>query len=187
MRLLVVRHGETRFNAEHRYLGALDPDLNAKGIAQALDLHAALPMHLDVLICSPLARARQTADLVCKGRGMEPIVDVAFRERHVGVFEGLTQDEARTRFPDLWARNITRVWDEAPIGGESIAAVVDRVTQALRRLAQDHADRTVALVAHGFVAKVIRAASMADYSDFFAWQLPNGAVFEVDLDPDRLA
>lgn len=181
MKLLVVRHGETRFNAENRYLGALDPDLNAKGVSQALDLHTVLPTKLDALICSPLARAQQTAELVCKGRGMEPIIDAAFRERHVGVFEGLTQEEASTRFPDLWARNITRVWDDAPRGGESIAAVVERVTRALRRIANDPPGDVVALVAHGFVAKVVRAASGVGYGDFFAWQLANGAVLEVEL------
>lgn len=94
MKLLVVRHGETAFNAEKRYLGALDPPLNAHGIAQAHSLRNALPPTLDRLVCSPLLRARQTAEIVCKDRSLTLSIDAAFRERNVGVFEGLTQQVA---------------------------------------------------------------------------------------------
>ncbi len=110
-----------------------------------------------------------------------PSVNTAFRERHVGVFEGLTQMEAQTRFPDLWAQNITRQWHAAPTGGETIAEVVERVTAGLRGLSEHHRGKTVALVAHGFVAKVIRAVGQAGFDDFFEWQLANGAVYEISL------
>ena len=99
MKLLLVRHGETHFNAEHRYLGALDPELNAKGLSQARDLHSVLPVNLDAIVCSPLRRARQTAEILCRSRGFTPKLNDAFRERNVGVFEGLTQEEARIQFP----------------------------------------------------------------------------------------
>ena len=184
MRLLVARHGETQFNAEHRYLGALDPELNMRGELQAIALRSALPEKLDTVVCSPLRRALRTAEIVCQGRELVPVVCEAFRERNVGVFEGLTQQEARFRFPELWAQNVTRQWHAAPTSGESIAAVVDRVSSGLTSLAEKHAGDVVALVAHGFVAKVIRAVSFAGFADFFEWQLANGDVFEVALQPD---
>lgn len=185
-RLLVVRHGQTPFNAEHRYLGALDPDLNAQGIAQAKALRETLPAQLDAVLCSPLRRARQTAEIICEGRGWVPHLHDAFRERHVGVFEGLTQKEAQTRYPDLWVQNITRQWHAAPAGGETIADVVERVSHGLQDIAEQHKDQTVVLVAHGFVAKVIRAVNQAGFDDFFDWQLGNGAVLELCISGARL-
>lgn len=158
MHLFLVRHGQTQYNAERRYLGALDPELNATGVLQATDLRAVLPPALDAIVCSPLRRAR-----------------------HVGVFEGLTQMEAQLQFPELWAHNITRQWHSAPTGGETIAEVVERVTAGLRVLSVQYAGKHVALVAHGFVAKVLRAVSLTGFGDFFDWQLENGAVLELCL------
>lgn len=178
-RILVVRHGQTQFNAEHRYLGALDPELNGHGIDQARALRESLPRQLDAVLCSPLRRAWQTAEIFCDGRDWTPQIHADFRERHVGVFEGLTQIEARTLHPDLWAQNITRQWHAAPTGGETIAEVVDRVSHGLKVIAEQHKGQTVVLVAHGFVAKVIRAVNHAGFDDFFEWQLENGAVLEL--------
>lgn len=133
------------------------------------------------LLSSPLLRARQSAALVADELGLPVTLVPAFRERHVGVFEGLTQQEARERYPALWARNITRRWAEAPPGGESLDAVIARVGQGLAELAQSGHQERVLLVAHGVVAKVIRALTMAGFDDFFEWQLANGAVLEVSL------
>jgi len=181
MKLLVVRHGETQFNAEHRYLGVLDPELNARGVSQANGLHAVLPVNLDAVVCSPLRRARQTADILCQSRGCRPKLNDAFRERNVGVFEGLTQEEARTQFPELWVQNVTRSWAGAPTGGETINEVVERVAEGLNGLYASYAGKVVALVAHGFVAKVARAVSQEGFQDFFEWQLANGAVCELTM------
>ena len=181
MHLFIVRHGQTDFNAEHRYLGALDPALNGLGVAQANALHAVLPASIDTIVCSPLRRARQTADVVCRLRGLTPAVNPAFRERHVGVFEGLTQQEAQSRYPELWVDNITRQWGRAPTGGETIVEVIDRVATGLRNLSEQYAYKHVALIAHGFVAKVARALTGPGFGDFFDWQLGNGAVYEAVL------
>ena len=181
MQLFIVRHGQTDFNAEHRYLGALDPALNSVGLAQAHALHAVLPESIETVVCSPLFRARQTADVVCRLRGLTPVINPAFRERHVGVFEGLTQQEAQTRHPDLWRDNITRQWRRAPTGGETIVEVIDRVALGLQQLSKQFARRRVALIAHGFVAKVARALTGPGFGDFFEWQLDNGAVYETAL------
>jgi len=181
MKLLVVRHGETQFNAEGRYLGASDPELNATGISQARALNAVLPAAPIAVVCSPLRRARQTAKIVCQGRNIEPSVNEAFRERNVGVFEGLTQEEAKVLFPELWAQNVTRLWERAPEGGETIAEVAERVVDGLRQLYERYQGKVVVLVAHGFVAKVARAVTEAGFDDFFEWQLANGAVCELAL------
>jgi broad specificity phosphatase PhoE len=191
MRLLVARHGETQFNAEGRYLGSLDPPLTLRGTAQAAALSELLPQVVDEIVCSPLMRARQTAEILCARRGLRLSILEAFRERDVGAFDGLTPAEAAARYPSQWAQNVTRRWSMAPPGGESIAAVVERIHAGLGALLAQSSGETVVLVAHGFVAKVIRGLEDPGKHDFFDWQLPNGGVLEIALDvkrgPDALA
>ncbi|MCO8171441.1 histidine phosphatase family protein [Pseudomonas sp. 21LCFQ02] len=180
LQLYVVRHGQTWANREGRYLGALDAELTEDGRQQAEALRNALPAQIDVLVSSPLLRARQTAEILNQSLNLPLVVDKHFRERNVGVFEGLTQAEARTRYPQLWARNITRQWQQAPDGGETIAEVVERVRLGLNGLVERHAGSTVVLVAHGFVGKTVRALVRGDFSDFFDWQLENGQLLALE-------
>jgi probable phosphoglycerate mutase len=91
----------------------------------------------------------------------------------------VTQAEARERYPELWARNITRRWTAAPPEGESLDAVIARVSLGLTTLAEEAQGERVLLVAHGVVAKVIRALTTTGFSDFFDWQLPNGGCLVV--------
>ncbi|MDE1194204.1 MAG: histidine phosphatase family protein [Pseudomonas sp.] len=174
MRLYMVRHGQTQANAEQRYLGSLDPELNASGREQAAALSLELPDSIDLIAVSPLRRARQTAEILNYRAHLPLQVVDAFRERNVGVFEGLTQAEAQQLYPELWRQNITRQWDASPPDGESISQVVARVHQGLVTLAEEGATQNVLLVGHGFVAKTVRALVRQDFSDLFDWQLGNG-------------
>ncbi|KTC09200.1 histidine phosphatase family protein [Pseudomonas viridiflava] len=174
MHLYIARHGETWANVEHRYLGALDPELTERGRRQAEMLREHLPEGIDTLVVSPRLRAVQTAIILNEHLKLSPVITDCFKERDVGVCEGLTQSEARERYPQLWSQNITRHWDAGPTDGESISDVVKRVQQGLVELDSIYRDKTVLLVAHGFVAKVIRALAKGDFSDFYEWQLSNG-------------
>lgn len=182
MQLYVVRHGETRANAEGRYQGSLDIDLNERGLLQARALRAKLPVQIDAVVVSPLRRAQQTAAIVFADDGLALHTLDAFRERGVGVFEGLTQAEAAQRYPERWAQNITRQWALAPTDGESISQFVERIRVGLNELLVSHGQQVVVLVAHGVVAKAIRALVRDDFSDFFDWQLRNGEVLSLKVD-----
>lgn len=184
MELVVIRHGETQANAEGRYQGALDIGLNDDGVRQISRLAekvAVTEPPFDRLLASPLLRTRESAAILSRQLGLPVELVPAFRERDVGQFEGLTQVEARTRYPELWARNITRRWADAPPGGETIDEVIARVSQGLTELASTMQGERILLVAHGVVAKVIRAVSIAGFDDFFEWQLPNGGMLSVRL------
>lgn len=89
MDLYIVRHGETWANAEHRYLGSLDPSLTERGREQAQELRASLPHALDTLVVSPLLRAMETACILNEKLKLPTRTMDCFRERDVGVFEGL--------------------------------------------------------------------------------------------------
>jgi len=174
MRLYLVRHGQTQANAEHRYLGSLDPELTETGREQAAALRLELPQAIDAIVVSPLRRARQTADIINYRLNRPVQINEAFRERNVGVFEGLNRSEARLLYPDLWQQNITRHWHIGPPNGESIAQTAQRVHQGLVGLVNAAPGQDLLLVGHGFVSKTVRALLRQDFSDFFDWQLGNG-------------
>ncbi|WP_455924493.1 histidine phosphatase family protein [Pseudomonas putida] len=180
MDLYVVRHGETWANAEQRYLGSLDPSLTARGREQAKALAANMPPGLDALVVSPRLRAMETARILNESLVLPVQITDCFRERHVGVFEGLTQADAKQLYPQLWSRNITRQWGLAPNGGESILDVVERVRGGLIDLESRYSSKRILLVAHGFVAKTIRALARSDFSDFYTWQLSNGGMLTLE-------
>lgn len=187
MELVVIRHAETQANAEGRYQGALDIGLNDDGVRQISCLAekvAVAQQPFDRLLASPLLRTRESAAILSRQLGLHVELVSAFRERDVGLFEGLTQAEARDRYPELWARNITRRWADAPPGGETIDEVIARVSQGLTELVSTMQGERILLVAHGVVAKVIRAVTIAGFDDFFEWQLPNGGMLSVRLSLD---
>ncbi len=179
MKLLVTRHGETDFNVQRRYAGLTDVPLNARGMEQAQQLAQRLAdQSLDVIVVSPLTRARQTAEAVQLLHPETPLVVMEdFAERHLGVYEGLTGEEARQRYPELWARYCTRQTDDAPDGGETIRQLDERVARGLTKLKEAYAGKTVLLVCHGGVSKVInRQMTGLCYEDMYDFVLGNGEV-----------
>jgi probable phosphoglycerate mutase len=166
--LLLIRHGETAWNAERRLQGHLDIALNAEGERQAAALARALANEpLDAIFSSDLQRAWQTAHAVAAPRDMPIIVDPGLRERCFGAFEGLLYDDIQSRFPDAHAAWKARAPAVRYPAGQHVAETLDeffaRVAGALARLLQDRAYRKVALVTHGGVLDCIyRMANRLD-------------------------
>jgi probable phosphoglycerate mutase len=154
--ILLIRHGETAWNAAKRLQGHLDIALNAEGERQAALLGAALaPERIDHIISSDLQRARQTAEAIARGRGATVGLDPALRERCYGGFEGLLYSEIAARFPiefAAWqARDVDGVLPPGANQGETFRGFFDRVTGAIAAHAAKHPGQTLALVAHGGV------------------------------------
>ncbi|MCS0629450.1 histidine phosphatase family protein [Telluria mixta] len=154
--ILLIRHGETAWNAERRLQGHLDIPLNDEGERQAALLAGALAGEpLDLIIASDLRRAHQTAQAVADRRGLTVAIDPALRERGYGGFEGLLYSEIEERFPREFAAWQARDVDaQLPPGrnvGESFRSFFDRATGAILALAVENPGKTIALVAHGGV------------------------------------
>ncbi|AXK45304.1 histidine phosphatase family protein [Brachybacterium saurashtrense] len=148
-RLVLVRHGQTDYNREGRLQGQVDIPLNEAGLRQAASLApvvAADPP--DVLIASPLLRARETARVISRDTDLEVRTDEAFLERGFGQWEGLRGEEIRRRWPDEHAD-----WRaHRPVlglGVEDRPEVAARVASACRTLMENHPGGTVMVVAHG--------------------------------------
>lgn len=154
--LLLVRHGETAWNAEHRIQGHLDIPLSPHGIRQAAQLAERLANEpIDAIYSSQLARAWLTAEAVAGRTGATLTAEARLCERCFGIFEGLTLDEIATRHPERF-----RQWRErdprwAIEGGESGQQLIDRVLAALHEIVERHRGATVLVVSHGGVLDVV--------------------------------
>jgi len=150
--LILIRHGETLWNTERRMQGQLDSPLTGRGLWQAQQLGARLKsLPFTSLYSSDLPRAHLTAQNIAESTGHAIVTDRRLRERHFGVFEGLTQREMEAHAPDAYQRFMSRDPHYAVPGGESPAAFFARCCAALEELAARHAGETIAVVTHGLV------------------------------------
>src|SRR3954449_5504484 len=141
--LLLVRHGETDWNAEGRLQGHTDRPLNEHGRRQAKELADRLAgEEVDAIYASDLARARESGEIVGERLGLPVVIDADLREKNWGNWEGLTGDE--------------RVHVE--FEGESTIAHRDRVMRAVDRIVERHPEQRVVVVTHGGSLRRIQAA-----------------------------
>ena len=154
--ILLVRHGETDWNREHRWQGHADPPLNQLGRDQARALAARLgETPLDAIYSSDLARARETAEIVAASMGLDVVADPALREIDVGEWRGLTTPEIELRFPDGFRRHVDGGdgWEL----GETHAAMSARIVGAVTRVAAAHPGGRLLCVLHGGVIRALLA------------------------------
>jgi probable phosphoglycerate mutase len=155
--ILLIRHGETAWNAVRRLQGHIDIPLNEEGERQAAALARALSGEaLDAIISSDLQRAMQTAHAVAAGHGGVKLqTDAQLRERAYGVFEGMLYHDVEQQYPNdfaLWqARDIDAVMPAGERVAESFRQFYQRAIAGLRHWAERHAGQTIAVVAHGGV------------------------------------
>ncbi|MCU1484743.1 MAG: fructose-2,6-bisphosphatase [Actinomycetia bacterium] len=142
-RLLLVRHGESEWNASGRWQGWADPPLSELGQLQA-QVAAKGVGAMDAIVASDLQRASATAEIIAGELGVGPvIVDAALRERDAGPWEGMTRHEIEAAYPGFIESG------ERPEGYEDDESVLDRVVPALRTL--EAAGESVLVVTHGGV------------------------------------
>jgi probable phosphoglycerate mutase len=151
-RICFARHGETDWNAERRMQGHIDIPLNSNGQAQAKLLAQSLQHAghtFDHLYSSDLERATDTAKQVSSALGLSITINPIFRERHVGVLQGLRLDEAPHTVPEVWQAHLARNIEHDLGGGESIKQFHARAQQALAMLVAAHPGQTILVVSHG--------------------------------------
>jgi broad specificity phosphatase PhoE len=144
-RLLLIRHGQSVWNAQGRWQGQANPPLTSLGHDQAAAAGTNLT-DIEVLAASDLVRARQTATAIGTVTGINDLtVDARLRERHAGEWQGLTRPEIDDLYPGYLDDG------RRPEGWESNADLHDRAVAALLDLAAIHQAATVGVVTHGGV------------------------------------
>src|SRR3712207_672560 len=138
--LLLIRHGETDWNAEKRLQGHLDIPLNATGLRQADALGKALRDEaIDAVISSDLQRAVRTAEPIARSHGISIRIETSLRERCYGALEGLCYPDISARYPEAYASWRARDPDARyPCGvrsAETLREFSDRAVGAVKRLA----------------------------------------------------
>jgi hypothetical protein len=128
--LLVWRHGRTEWNASDRTQGHSDVDLDEAGLEQAVAAAPRLAAYApDLIVSSDLSRAARTADALAALTGLTVERDARLRERYFGPWQGLTQDEIRSRYPTEYVG-----WSTASVVGDlDIESVDDRRPRQTRR------------------------------------------------------
>ena len=185
--IVLVRHGQTEWNRVERFRGRFDVPLNETGLAQAAATarRIAAEWRPVAVYSSPLSRAARTAAAVARHFGLPVQAEPGLIDIDYGNWQGLTPDEARTRWPE-----IVEAWYHAPQrahipGGETLEQVRARGVATVRILAARHTDQTIVLVSHTVINRAILLGIMELNSDRF-WHIRQDTcainIFETDGD-----
>lgn len=176
-RVLLVRHGESAWNAEGRWQGQADPSLTELGLRQAA-VAALVLGSVDAVMASDLERASATAEVIAEALGLGPVlIDPGWRERDVGEWSGLTRQQIHEQWPGYLFDDPVRtrlrpvdgsVTERRPPGWEGDAALLERTLAALHRLVELTGDGDVLVITHGGVIYNIEHHKGAD-----AGRIPN--------------
>jgi len=153
---LLVRHGQSEWNALRRWQGQADPPLTALGVAQARAAAARLGA-VDAIWASDLERAAHTATLIAEELGVGPVrLDERLREHDIGEWTGLTHEDIEARWPGWLAER------RRPAGFETEERVAARALDALDTVRLHHGGSTVLVITHAGVVRTIERHLGAD-------------------------
>ena len=174
-KLLLVRHGQSEWNATGRWQGIADPPLTDLGVHQAETAARSLGM-FDLIASSNLQRANRTAEIIASAIGVGPVlVEPELRERDAGEWQGLTKDEIEAQWPGYLADNR---W---PPGYEGDDSVSERAISALARLSAQLAGGTGLVVVHAGVIYNVEALAGMPFE-----RMPNLGGRWIELSPEKI-
>ena len=147
MEILLTRHGQTEWNLLKKVQGKADIELNEEGIKQAEETRDYLKNEkIDLILCSPLKRAVQTAEIINQGRNIKMIIDERISERDFGEFEGMPNTEFD--FNAFWSYKQNLKYNKA----ENIKDFFGRVYDFLDSIKDEYAEKRILIVAHGGIS-----------------------------------
>jgi alpha-ribazole phosphatase len=188
-RVYLMRHGEVANGSERRYNGHIDVDITENGVSQMHRLAGLLAgKALSAVYSSDLIRSMKGAQIIADKAGISPTSLEVLRERSVGAWEGLTAEEIKERFPEeyrLWRADLLNY---RPPGGECLLDVTNRILPAYKRIVGSHPDRSIALLLHGGVNRIILADALGmEIKNLFRIDQAFGALNIIDYFEDGMA
>ena len=187
-RIIAVRHGETAWNVDTRIQGHLDIALNDTGHWQARQVARALADEpLAAVYTSDLQRAQATAQAIAQASGAPLVAEPGLRERSFGELEGRTFAEIEADLPEQTRRWRQRDPHFAPTGGETLVQLRERIAATTHRLAAQHTEQLIVLVAHGGVLDMLyRLATGLDLQAPRTWLVTNASINRLLWTPQGL-
>ena len=183
--LTVVRHGETDWNKKHRIQGQIDTSLNNTGFAQADAVAKSLKVKkFDAIVCSDLSRAKQTAEPLSANRP-RIIYEPQLRERHLGILQGLTAEEAAEQAPEDMRAFQSRSYAITPSGAESMHVLTKRIQTALTTIYYRFKKGNILVVTHGGVIDILwRLAQNIESENIEKPIIKNGSIHQLIYNPE---
>ena len=177
MKFYVTRHGEAVWNVYNKICGRTDVELTEKGREQARQLaQRAGEYQIDLILCSPLQRAHETAQTVANRWGIPLVVDERLIEQNYGIFEGKDRQDAG------FLANKRQFAFRYPEGGESMMQMAWRVYSFIEDVKKNHSDKNVRGGCHGGVCRIIRSYfSDMTNDEFFHYYKENCQIEEYEL------
>ena len=192
MNLILIRHGQSEWNALNQFTGWKDPDLTAKGIEEARNAGKIinnLKINFDFVFTSALKRAQNTAEIILKeiNQPLSTIKNQALNERNYGDLAGLNKDDARKRWGDEQVHIWRRSYDIPPPGGESLKDTGERVLPFFIKEILPHVckDKSVLVAAHGnSLRSLIKFLDNISDEDIVKLEIPTGAPIHYVINGD---
>jgi probable phosphoglycerate mutase len=180
----LVRHGETDWNEGEtdptktdRVQGSSDTHLTENGRAQARATGLLLKdKHIDIIISSDLARAKETADIIAETTGAEIVFDKSLREMHFGIIEGMPISEVNEKYGGFLERPYKQ------LGAETFEEVEQRAMQALGNHKKDYHDKNVVMVTHGaLLGLVMKNIKKLNHAESSGLKIGNAEVIKLEI------
>ena len=192
MNLILIRHGQSEWNALNQFTGWKDPDLTATGIQEAHNagkIINSLEINFDLVFTSALIRAQNTAEIILKeiSQPLPTIKDQALNERNYGDLAGLNKDDARKRWGDEQVHIWRRSYDIPPPGGESLKDTGERVLPFFMKEILQHVceGKNVLVAAHGnSLRSLIKFLDNISNEDIIKLEIPTGAPIHYVINED---
>ena len=192
MNLILIRHGQSEWNALNQFTGWKDPDLTAKGIEEAHNAGRIinnLKINFDLVFTSALIRAQNTAEIILKeiNQPLSTIKNQALNERNYGDLAGLNKDDARKRWGDEQVHIWRRSYDIPPPGGESLKVTGERVLPFFVKEILPHVceGKNVLVAAHGnSLRSLIKFLDNISNEDIVKLEIPTGAPIHYVINED---
>lgn len=183
----VIRHGQTKWNAEGRWQGHADVPLSEEGYDQARALAEHLSdVDFSAVYTSDLKRARETGRVLAEATGAPLVVDTRLRELNLGALQGLTHAEIRARYPNDDDQMKANYFDHVVTNGESRREMQARAYAAWQDMLDQADSRPVALVSHGGTIRLLllRVLDHTQHEEIMRLQISNTAFTVLDVDDD---
>lgn len=192
MNLILIRHGQSEWNALNQFTGWKDPGLTSKGVEEARNAGKIinnLKINFDLVFTSALIRAQNTAEIILKeiNQPLSTIKNQALNERNYGDLAGLNKDDARKRWGDEQVHIWRRSFDIPPPGGESLKDTGERVLPFFMKEILPYVckGKNVLVAAHGnSLRSLVKFLENISDEDIVKLEIPTGAPIHYVINED---